>query len=326
MNTSSVGTVKKIKLAVTVDDLFQWKGTPELPSYEFTTITRRMTTAFASHGIREIYAFSNTAPTENTSLLSTVYDHWSEEGHYVGNHTHAHASLNWLTPEVYIGDIEKTEALISKWSDIAPTRYFRFCMDMWGDTPEKRGEVTDYLAQAGYEAAPISLWFYDAQFSFAYLRALLTDDTTAIKWLREKYVETAVKQCRVQAAAAKLMFRRDPIHIWLIHGTAIASDCLQAILDAFADAGVEFVSLEEAMCDPMNQQQPIVTPAFRNQVQKWAEAKGVVIEDCPPAILAELDSVAPIPGMSEVEIMEGMGKFLAQEFGIETDNLEFSLQ
>jgi hypothetical protein len=76
----------------------------------------------------------------------------------------------------------------------------------------------------------------------------------------------------------------------------------------------------------MNQQQPIVTPAFRNQVQKWAEAKGVVIEDCPPAILAELDSVSPIPGMSEAEIMEGMGKFLAQEFGIETDNLEFSLQ
>jgi hypothetical protein len=30
--------------------------------------------------------------------------------------------------------------------------------------------------------------------------------------------------------------------------------------------------------------------------------------------------------MSEAEIMEGMGKFLAQEFGIETDNLEFSLQ
>ena len=101
-----------IKLALTVDDLFQWKGTPELAGYPYQTIARRMTDAFNSHGAKGVYAFSNTAPVDDDRALNQVFDGWADAGHHIGNHTHHHASLNWLTPQNYIADIERTEALI----------------------------------------------------------------------------------------------------------------------------------------------------------------------------------------------------------------------
>jgi peptidoglycan/xylan/chitin deacetylase (PgdA/CDA1 family) len=302
--TSAKSMSGPIKIALTVDDLFQWKGVPELSGYPYQTIARRLTDAMGSHGVRGVYAFSNTAPVDDDRALSQVFDGWTEAGHHIGNHTHNHASLNWVTPKNYIADIEKTEALIARWSDAAPTRYFRHCFDMWGDTPAKRDEVLAWLGRAGYAVAPISLWFYDAQFSRPYARAIIAGDETAKAWLRQACVDTAIKQLGVQHAAARLIFGRDPVHIWLIHGTPIAADCIGAILDGFAARGVEFVSLDEAMADPMNNQQPLVTARFRNQIQKWAEVKGVPIEDCPPAILADLDNVCPLPGMNGEDLAE----------------------
>jgi len=217
--TPPKSTSGPIRVALTVDDLFQWKGVPQLDGYPYQTIARRLTDALAGHGVRGVYAFSNTAPVDDDRALSQVFDGWTEAGHHIGNHTHNHASLNWVAPGAYIADIEKTEALIARWSDAAPTRYFRHCFDMWGDTPAKRDEVLAWLGRAGYAVAPISLWFYDAQFSQAYARATIAGDETAKAWLRQACVDTAIKQMRVQHAAARLIFGRDPVHIWLIHGT-----------------------------------------------------------------------------------------------------------
>ncbi|HZZ87771.1 MAG TPA: polysaccharide deacetylase family protein [Caulobacteraceae bacterium] len=314
-----------IRVALTVDDLFQWRGMPEVRGQGCAAIARRMTDAFAAHAARGVYAFSNTAPTEDDPPLFRVFDHWLEQGHHVGNHTHSHASLNWLSPARYIEDIEKTEALIARWSDLAPVRYFRHCFDMWGDTAEKRDAVLGWLTRAGYAVAPISVWFYDAQFAVAYLRALIAADADGLKWLRAAFVRNAVGQLRAQAAAARLIFGRDPAQILLIHGTAVVGDCLAATLDAFAAEGVQFVSLDEAMADPMNQAQPLVTPLFRNQVQKWAQAKGVPIADCPPAILAELDAIAPLPGMGGDELMAALLHAIARSVGAEADIANFSV-
>lgn len=324
-HTHSATGTGPIKLAVTVDDLFQWKGMPQFDGFDPHTIATRFTSAFSSHAIKDVYAFSNTAPLDDAPTLSDVFDHWAELGHHIGNHTHNHASLNWLPPQKYIEDIEKTEDLISKWSDVAPTRYFRHCFDMWGDTHEKRDEVAAYLGRMGYKIAPISLWFYDAQFAMAWMRAKLSDDKPALKWLREKIVETAIDQLQAQSATARLIFGRDPVHIWLVHGTPIAAECLHAILDGFVKTGVEFVGLDEAMRDPMNQQQPVVTPLFRNQVQKWAEAKGIPIADCPPAILERLEKICPMPGMSGDELTASILTTAAKAAGSTADLGEFRI-
>mgnify|MGYP000636838830 CR=1 FL=1 len=83
-----------------------------------------------------------------------------------------------------------------------------------------------------------------------------------------------------QAAAAREVFGRQPAHIALVHGTPIAADAYAEVLAAYAAAGVQFVTLEEAMSDPANQiVPPTVTRYFRNSTQKWAEHAGIGVAD-----------------------------------------------
>lgn len=317
--------LRGVKIAITVDDLFEWMGAKRFEKYSYLDIAKTFTKSFSNHGLREVYAFSNTAAAADERDIKAVFDHWLVQGQHVGNHTHHHASIDWMAPTDYIGDIERSDGLISNWITQAPRRFFRYCFDMWGSDEERRREVNLYLAREGYEIAPISIWFYDAQFAQAYIRALTVRDESAQAWLRDRFVETAIEQLRLQAAAARTIFRRDPAHIWLIHGTAIAADCLPRILDEFARLGVEFISLDEAMRDPMNQHQPIITDLFRNQVQKWARHTGLTIENCPPAILSQLDSLAPVPGMAEHELIGGYFGRIIESMGLDPLRVEFKV-
>jgi len=313
--TNPISPDGPIKLAISMDDLFLWPNMPIAPGYSHLSITKAMTNALAAHRIKGAYAFSATLPAEKQPDLFSVFDHWVECGHHIANHTHHHANLNWVTAPKYIADIERTETLIEPWSSKAPTRYFRYCMDNWGNTPEKHASVQAYLDRHGFKAAPISIWFYDVEFLAPHWRAIKAGDADGATWLRKAFVDTAENQFRVQAAAARAMFGRDPVHIWLIHGTPLAADCLGEILDRFAAAGVVFVSLDEAMAEPLNNAPvPIITPRFLNQVQKWAEVKGLPIEDCPPrAMLEAIERVAPMPGLSGPEVSARVFKAISDQ-------------
>ena len=238
-----------VKLAITMDDMLLWRGIPAHETHTSLGIAQAMTAALERHAATDVYAFSNTAPADDDPELLRVFDHWVERGHHVANHTHHHPSINWVDADTYIADIERTEAIIQRWSALAPKRYFRYCNDMWGDTEQKQQRVGDYLQRHGYTPVPVSVGFRDSRFLPAYWRTLKRDDREGIAYMRRVFVETAMHELRLHAANARAVFGRDPIHIWLIHGTPLGGDCLDEILDRFQAAGVQFVSLEEAMAD-----------------------------------------------------------------------------
>jgi hypothetical protein len=217
-----------------------------------------------------------------------------------------------LGADRYIQDIDQSPELIAPWVADAPTRYFRFAMDMLGDQQSKTDEVMTHLAQTGFMHAPISYWFYDTQFVFAYDRAKRLDRVDDVKWLQDRFVETAVSCLRGQVAASEKNLGRLPAHISLVHNSAIAADTYDRVLEAYAEAGAEFITLEEAMRDPANL---IVAPGinrnFRNLTQRWAEALGEEkIEGTPPEVLDELDAIAPLEGWDSLTrfdaALEGM--------------------
>ncbi|SNT32001.1 Uncharacterized conserved protein YibQ, putative polysaccharide deacetylase 2 family [Tardiphaga sp. OK246] len=309
-----ISPLGKVKLAVTVDDLLLWKGIPWATGYNPLSVTRSLTSAFARFGLKGVYAFSGTAPATDDPALLRVFDHWAEEGHWISNHTHYHANLNWLDEHHYVEDIERTEAVIDRWSACSPVKYFRYAMDNWGNTQQKFDAVATYLKLNNYTAAPINVWFYDTEFIGAHYRAVLAGDQMALSGLRDTFVQTAVNQLRHQSAAARTMFGRDPAYIWLIHGTPLAADCIDRILEEFERAGVEFIGLEEAMRDPFNSQPvPLITPRFLNHIQKWADLRSVGIEDCPPAAITEIEKIHPMPGLATPEFMYRVFKAISDE-------------
>ncbi|WP_024576239.1 MULTISPECIES: polysaccharide deacetylase family protein [unclassified Afipia] len=306
----------KIRLAITVDDLLLWKGIPWAPGHSPYSVSKALTGAFSRHAVHGVYAFSGTAPADSDNDLLKVFDAWVERGHYISNHTHYHANLNWTEADHYIRDIEKTESIIDRWSRQSPTRFFRYAMDNWGNTQAKFDEVSSYLTRADYRTAPISVWFYDTEFLPAHYRASLAHDVAALQHIRKVFSKTAWQQLRIQSAAARAMFGHDPIYIWLVHATPLAAECIDRILDGFAMGGVEFVGLDQAISDPVNQRPvPLITARFLNHIQKWAEVRKLRLDECPPAAIDEIERISPMTGLSRPEVMTKVFKGICDEVG-----------
>ncbi|VVE11797.1 hypothetical protein PCE31106_02660 [Pandoraea cepalis] len=306
--------MEPIRLAVTVDDLFLWKQTRWAPGFSPAVVTRALIEAFRRHDISGVYAFSCTSPCVGNPALFKLLDAWIEAGHFIANHTHYHASLNWIPADQYIGDIEQTEAFVGPWLSCSPAKYFRYAMDNWGDSQQKHDAVHRYLVKRGYQTVPITSWFYDTEFLAPHYRASMHGDRVAVELIKKQFVQTALTQLANHASAARRVFSRDFPHIWLIHGTPLAAECLPEILDRFAESGVTFVSLSEAMRDPVNNAPAgIVTPRFLNQIQKWAHIDGFTLPDCPPAILTELEALHPMAGLSTREMMGTIFGSIAEE-------------
>ncbi len=305
-----------VKVAVTFDDILLFRGFPMPPGYDLLGNARTFSRGLATHGIRNIYAFSNTYPAEEDREVLRVFDYWLTQGHHVGNHTHHHASLNWIDAKAYVGDIERAADILEPWISQAPRRTFRYCMDMWGDTREKLEAVKSYLDAAGYTPVPISIGFHDMQYTAPYWRTLKAGDKDGAAWMRRVYIESAVHELRKNAANARAVFGRDPVHIWLIHGTPIASDCLSEILDRFAEAGVEFVSLDEALADPMNADvPPRLNSEFLHQVEKWAIVHDVPVDARPDPVIAEVEKMHPVPGESSADYFRIMTALMPERLG-----------
>ena len=313
MKIKPISPLGPVKMAITFDDMLMWRGTPMPKQYSCLSIARKMTDALSHHHAAQVYAFSNTAPAEDDPELLRVFDHWVDQGHYVANHTHHHPSINWVDAKTYIDDIERNEQMISRWATQAPKRYFRFCNDMWGDTAEKQETVLHYLKTQGYTPVPVTVGFRDSRFHAAYWRTLKADDRQGLSFMRQAFVEAALHEMRLHAANARAVFGRDPIHIWLIHGTPLGGDCLDQILDEFEAAGVEFVSVDEAMKDPMNHLvPPRVSPEFIHQIEKWALWHDVPVDDRAPPILEEIEKLHPAPGESAAELRAIMQAHIAK--------------
>lgn len=311
-----ISPLGRIKVAVTFDDLLLMRGyeTPEGVSH--LDKAKRMMAALQRHNIKGVYQFSNTAPLQDDPTLRNVFDAWVENGHHVGNHTHHHSSLNWMSADQYAADIDMSEKLIRPYLSSAPRRTFRFCMDMWGNTECKCREILRHLKMRGYEPIPVSIGFHDIRWNAAHVRITRHGSPQDVHELRRGYVESAVREMRIHAANARAVFGRDPSYIWLIHGTAIAAECLGDILDRFAQAGVDFVSLGEAMLDSVNNTIPDrISPEFIFQIEKWALAKGVPVYDLHPKVLEEIETFYPVPGGSGAEASVRMRAQIAAHSG-----------
>jgi peptidoglycan/xylan/chitin deacetylase (PgdA/CDA1 family) len=310
-----------IRVAVTVDDFVLWDGLPMPAGVTPLGITKSMAATLTEHGVSGVYGFAHTHRLDLDPSLMAAWEAWVEAGHHLGNHTHLHAPLRWMSAAQYCADIDKAEKLIGNLIELAPERYFRYAMDMAGETEAKRGQVEDHLRDCGYRNAPITAWFGDFAWIVPYYRAVVSGDEAAQQMLRETYVSSAVGQLAAHAQLARRLFGQDVPLIWLIHGTTIATDTLGTILDAFAEQGVEFIELREAMSHPVHFGMPPCNSEFlRNHLQRYAIAAGIPEPHLDPALFGQVITAAPVEGYDTVGVFEEkMLKPLAQRAGATYD-------
>ena len=118
--------------------------------------------------------------------------------------------------------------------------------------------MRDYLRRHGYVIAEVTIDFHDWAWIDAYVRCVSQKDTKSVAWLRNHILDSAERHLRDSKTTAKLLFGRDITHVMLIHDGVFEAIILNTILRAFQQNGVEFVTLREALADPVYKINPNV--------------------------------------------------------------------
>lgn len=297
---SNISPLGPVKVAITIDDFVLWDGTPLPEESSSLDVTKQVARVLAESGQQGIYGFSHTYGISKDPANIACWEAWIEAGHHLGNHTHQHAPLRWMSAEDFCRDIEVADRLIGHLIEAAPVRYFRYPMDMSSGSEAKRGKVEEFLRENGYRNAPITSWFSDFAFLVPFQRALINRDTKAQQRLQDLHVTLAVEGLQQHAAAARGLFGADMPYIWLVHGTPLAARTLARIIEEFTSRGVEFVSLDEAMRHPANFGMPPVNDSFTNHLQRFAIAGGLDKPDVPQELIGEVLFTSPIDGMESM--------------------------
>lgn len=220
---------------------------------------------------------------------------WIDAGFELGNHTRGHVGLHQTAIEAYeqaILDGERvTRPLLAARGQTL--RWFRHPYLHAGRDDTVRERLAAFLAEHGYQVAPVTIdngeWIY----ARAYLVLLEQDENARAAALRRDYVDYMLDKFVYFEDRSRRLFGRDIDHVLLIHANALNADALPDLLRRLRQRGYQFISMEEALRDPAYAS----ADGYRGGagitwIHRWAMAQKLPREfyadepQVPPAVLA----------------------------------------
>jgi len=274
-----------MRVAFTLDDIPLWPRSHPPDGYNVASIMQKISDALVRHGIRNVYGFGNSWSLVQHPELEAVLDSWRAAGHHVGNHTHSHLVLTEIGPERYCGEIDLADRMLAGWLSEAPSRFFRYTLCHWGDTDEKRVKVLAHLAATGYQPADVSSWWYEWHWNRAWRNARDRGDSKLIEQLESDFGAACLAQLRYDHATLASRLDRDAPLIALGHTVPFFAEVADRLFERLVAEGVEFISLEEAVADPVYAQVArVVSDKFLIYQQKLADVEGRPLPPIAPEI------------------------------------------
>ena len=216
------------RIAVTIDDL-PWNGAR--PATGVRPETAKLLRTLKEHGVPAV-GFVNCEPAWEENL-----EQWREAGFELGNHQARHDDLRSVDPAVWL------EGVHSCTKDLGPeTRWFRYPYLRRGNTPETRDAVRAEIEQS-LTVAPVSVDNHEWMLAQRYQEG--NPKAAAL------YTDHLLGAGRHFRAVGHQVTGRDVAHILLLHVNSLAADHLDAALTAFEAEGAVWITLEEAMEDPV---------------------------------------------------------------------------
>ena len=250
---SSITNRSTIDVAITVDDLPIGSG--EFRNGERRKTLKRMIEVFQQHGLTKVYGFVNSTDLDDWSEVNKMLQDWLRAGFLLGNHTHSHPALSDTTATEYIGEIKKTDAFLANLGvDQKTRRVFRYPFLQEGNTLRKREAVRRFFEKNGYEVAPVTFDGQDHHFNELYAEGANNGQARA-QAVQDGVLKAASGLTGARKLATKI-FGRDVKHIMLMHLASINVEMLDQILTQLETQGARFVTLEEAMSDPVYKLNP----------------------------------------------------------------------
>lgn len=163
------------------------------------------------------------------------------QGLSIGNHTYTHRSLNAISAQKYIDDIERADAKLGH--VMTEPKYFRYPYLAEGKG-EKKQKVLEYLAANGYTVAPVTIDSKDYEFNAQLYRIPYRKRAQSMNQFKKRYLAYIWKQ----TLRAEQIANGKPVkQILLIHANLLNSLCLGDIIELYRSNGYKFITLSEAL-------------------------------------------------------------------------------
>lgn len=206
-----------------------------------------------------------------------LLERWFNAGLDLGNHTYSHPDYNKVTFKHFTKDIIKGETHIKKIVNARgkQVKFFRHPYLHMGSTKAKADSLEIFLKQHNYIVAPVTIDNADYLFALAYKRAMDKDNGILMKKIGSDYITYMEKKLIYFEKQAYLLFDRNISQILLLHANALNSDYLDQLLEMFKNNNYNFVSMDEALKDPVYQREITVYGNWGiSWIDRWALSMG----------------------------------------------------
>ncbi len=196
-------------------------------------------------------------------------------GHVIANHSNTHPSLNSVSAEVYLADIEAAELWLKGRPGYRP--WFRYpYLHEGGQDKAKRDAVRAGLKarglRNGYVTVDASDWNIDDMANAA-ARAGKKIYMTA---LRNFYVQRHVEAANFYDQLAIKTLGRSPVHVMLLHETDMAAMFIGELVNELRKDGWRIVTADQAFRDPIGKRTNFDTPSAQGTLTEMlAWQKGI---------------------------------------------------
>lgn len=218
-------------------------------------------------------------------VLPDILNAWLDDGYELGNHTFSHINIHDATVAAYLEDLDRGDditrpLLQARGRDLV---WFRHPFLFTGETPDKRAALDAGIAARGYRVAPVTIDNEDWRFGQAYRRAEAAGDRALMERIGAAYVEHMAAVLDVfEPYSADLNGGVEPPQILLLHANSLNQDWYPAIHALFSRRGYTFVTLDEAMTDPVYRRPDgWIRANGVSWLHRWARTDGIPFQPEP---------------------------------------------
>jgi peptidoglycan/xylan/chitin deacetylase (PgdA/CDA1 family) len=233
------------EIAITIDDLPYVQPSRTTPK-EGVAQAKAIVAALERHDITATGFVTGNQVNWRSRRALRVF---SDAGHTLGNHSWSHPDYGGLTVDQFREETERTDRLMSKWRGAA--KLYRFPYLREGSSEARRAVAAQVLQQLGYENVPVTIDNDDWLYNDRYLDALEAQDLAAAQTVAQEYIAHMQAQTLHFEALARKATGREVKHVLLLHLNQINADHLGTLLEWYATEGWTFVTVQEALSDPI---------------------------------------------------------------------------
>ena len=261
------------EVAITIDDL-PLNGAQFDPA-RLRKMTDNFLAAIKKHQIPAVGFVNETLlyRAGETDARIAILKQWIEGGVELGNHTFSHLGFANATLADYEDDFVRGDAVSRLLMKPNKPRFFRHPFLQMGKTAEDEKAFEDFIAARGYKAAPITVDVLDWMINAAHAKARAQGDEAVVKRVGEDYVKFAAQKFDYCDQVAQELFGRPIKQIVLMHANELTAENLDALATVLKSKGYKFISVEEALQDPVYQM-PEIYVGSSDRLGHWAFSKG----------------------------------------------------